>query len=150
MKTIKSLKLMRKFLILSVMIIGAFYVASIDPYPKVEAAAPCCQDCPGEGDPGNLLELCLNECDGVLYGSCYNSCFQENNACYMSCVHCSEGGPSPSYCSSNSQCNTWANYYCVNGFCSYSSWANACNEPAYSCPPGSSCEWTGSAYFCVD
>lgn len=51
MKTMVNFKLVRKCLILAVLIAGLVFVASSDRYAEPVAGAPCCEYCPGDGDP---------------------------------------------------------------------------------------------------
>jgi len=130
MKTLITSKLMRRCLILAVMILGLVYVASSDRYTKPVMAAPCCEGCPGDGDPTNGLLGCVGfgslslECqaDCILAkytgdpakvaacNACIDACANDVYNCYSHCVYCSSNTGPYGECSSNSDC-PWG-YFC--------------------------------------
>lgn len=127
MKTLMSSKLTRRWLILAVMILGLVYVASSDRYARPVMAAPCCEYCPGEGDPVNgwlgclgpsLSAACQVSCALNLPEclACRNACVHEVNSCYNHCVWCdSPGGPGVG-CNSNSDC-PWDQFCAADNMC---------------------------------
>lgn len=105
MKTIVFSKLMRRCLILVIMIAGLVFVASSDRYNEPVAAAPCCQGCPGGGDPGAAYNECSALCFFNQDPNCISDCEARANACYRRCTYCGGGGPPGGSCNSNSDCN---------------------------------------------
>ncbi len=109
MKTIITSKLTRKCLILAFMIIGLIYVASSDRYAQPVAAAPCCENCTGRGDPAQASNDCFDLCPFDI--PCYNSCMDNASQCYNHCVFCNGGGGGEGgYCNSSDDC--LSSYYC--------------------------------------
>lgn len=117
MKQIITSKLTRRCLILAFMIMGLIYVASSDRYAQMIVAAPCCEYCPGSGDPATLSDACAAQC-GSTTNSCYTECIDTGDNCYARCVYCGSGGgdgscnsssdcPSGQYCGADEQCHSW-------------------------------------------
>lgn len=110
MKTIVTSKLMRKCLILAVLIMGLVFVASSDRYAEPVAAAPCCEGCPGDGDPAQADVNCGTSCafifgpGGPLWQQCYDDCMEPAYDCYNRCVYCSSGSGPGQQCSFTSDC----------------------------------------------
>lgn len=104
MKTIVNSKLLRRFLILAVLIAGLVFVASSSKNTQPVAALPCCEGCPGGGDPGSVYA----ECDALCFANpdpfCVSDCENAANACYRRCQYCG-GGPPGGSCNSSSDCN---------------------------------------------
>jgi len=116
MKTLITSKLMRRCLILVVMILGLVYVASSDKYAKPVIAAPCCEQCPGGGDPGMAEDACGSGCAvqnqvfGVDWQHCFDECVHQAQQCYSHCVYCNSPGGGGGDCSSTGDCPVY--YFC--------------------------------------
>lgn len=114
MKTIITSKLMRRCLILAVMILGLVYVASSDRYAQPVAAAPCCENCPGGGDPGEVQQICGGRCwyypsNTPEWDACFNECVNFAMDCHYRCVYCYSNGPGGD-CNSAADCPV--GYHC--------------------------------------
>ncbi len=111
MKTIVTFKLMRKCLILVVMILSLVFIASSDRFMQPVEAAPCCESCPGLGDPVQADMDCFNDCAfDPNPQHCYNSCVNEGINCYSRCVYCFSGSGPYGNCTSSSDCPI--GYFC--------------------------------------
>ena len=112
MKPLLKSKVTRKLLIMAVMILGLAFVIS-DEFTPTVSARPCCETCPGGGDPMDAEALCYYGC---YYGGapnpsqCYQDCMYDANRCLSSCIYCdSPSGPGGS-CMGTSDCPI--GYYC--------------------------------------
>lgn len=110
MKTIVTSKLLKRYLILAVMIVGLVFVASSDRYVEPVAAAPCCQGCPGGGDPSQVYAECSALCFFNPDPFCVGDCENAADSCYRRCTYCGGGGPPGGTCNSSTDCN-------INEFC---------------------------------
>ncbi len=121
MKALMTSKLMRKCLILVVMILGLVYVASSDRYAKPVMAAPCCEQCPGGGDPtlaalGCAYDSLDSECKAHCLlndpscVACVSACVNDANICYSHCVYCDSYSCPGCECNSTGDCPV--NYFC--------------------------------------
>jgi len=102
----------RKWIII-VLLAGCVYVFAYDSRATQDVvAAPCCESCPGFGDPVEGMYTCANECFLQYPGNtpaqqaCYNQCM----GCYISCIYCNSGGGPYGECTSTSECP-------INAFC---------------------------------
>lgn len=112
MKRILTPKILQKVVILSILLVGLFFVASGDTVQTVEAAR-CCSECPGGGDPVAGEEACYFQCGG--FNTCYNNCRNSVYSCYAHCSFCSGGGGFDE-CQFDTQCPP--GNFCVNNHCS--------------------------------
>jgi hypothetical protein len=116
MKTPITSKLLRRCLMLAVMILGLVYVASSDTYVQPVAAAPCCEQCPGQGDAATAGDECGYSCT-ILYATgqvsswqqCYDNCINSAFNCYAHCTFCNSNGPGGD-CNSQGDCPV--HYFC--------------------------------------
>lgn len=114
-------RLLTRFAILSVLLLGLGYVWTM-PASQVASAAPCCQSCPGFTEPGEEVVYCSNQCGGATSGSCYDTCMDGVWRCYRTCYYCGGGGGGGTYCYTNSDCPYMPGYgfgNCVGGNCVY-------------------------------
>ena len=109
-------KLTRKCLILLVLVVGLMCVGSNDMYIRRAEAAPCCENCSGQGDPAAADTICgvnatwyCGQSNPTCWNQVYNDCISEAQQCYSYCVYCFSGQPGGA-CSSSSDCN-------INEFC---------------------------------
>jgi hypothetical protein len=120
MKTIITSKLMRKCLILLFMIIGLVFVASSDRYTEPVAAAMCCEECQGDGDPQRAYDACgviaYYTCGSAGFQQCFNDCKNEANQCYGHCIYCFSSGSGS--CGSTGDC-TISQYCGADNSCHY-------------------------------
>lgn len=129
-------KTLRKLMIFCTLLLCLIWVVSTD--HKIVQAQTCdeCLDeraaCRIECGSGNTA--CLNNCN-IIFNHCMNFCDDDPGG----------GGGG---CMSNSDCLYWAGEYCINGICQYSTDVNTCQNGAV-CPNGTTCQWNGSGWMCV-
>lgn len=110
MNMLVTSKLVRKCLILAVLFVGLVFVASSDRYVESVAAAPCCEGCPGNGDPAQADINCGLACSAICAGqepcfqSCLDDCNHEASTCYNRCVYCNSGSGPGQQCGFTSDC----------------------------------------------
>lgn len=107
-----SLRIVRKFVILLLLIGGAIYFGYQNNSQSV-MARPCCSSCPGGGDPGNVEAYCENKCSANDDRNCLVNCIAQADRCYNHCVSCGGGGPR--YCEFDTQCPPGE--FCTSGTC---------------------------------
>ncbi|HEX8737411.1 MAG TPA: hypothetical protein VF721_18905 [Pyrinomonadaceae bacterium] len=108
-------KIIRRLLVLAMLLTCLGWFSIADTGNQIAYAAPCCQSCPGGGDPTNVGYYCQNQC-GERSGTCYNNCVAQGNNCYGTCVLCGDGSP---WCSTNEFCQYWGYSACSGGYCVY-------------------------------
>lgn len=77
---------MRRFVVLMMLLVCLGWFSFIDTGNQV-AAAPCCSECPGGGDPTEMGNDCAVQC-GASSGTCYDNCIWYAHSCYRVCVFC--------------------------------------------------------------
>lgn len=122
MKEIVTPKILRKFLILT-LLLGCFvFVVSSEQMTQNVQAAPCCESCPGAGDPIDFVFGCANGCFLQFPGNtpaqqqCTDDCVLEGLQCYSNCVFCFSGSGPYEGCNFTSDCPI--GWYCTSsGLC---------------------------------
>ena len=95
----------RKWMIIVVLAAGIYAVSFGQPNIQEVSAAPCCESCPGFGDPMEGLYVCQDECILLhwMNPSQVPACIDQCMNCYNFCIYCSGGGPYGE-CMSSSDC----------------------------------------------
>ena len=109
-----NMKLMRRFVVLTILFFCFSWVTLNDIGNQVVNAAPCCSSCAGGGDSSNAHQVCVNKC-GSDQTTCYTNCMRAAQICYTSCIDCGGGGGGCGICDYSYQCVT--NVCGTDGYC---------------------------------
>ena len=123
MKKMIDYKLMRKFLVLTFLVLGLIFIASNDRYTQSVEAIRCCESCDGDGDSNIAENNCYYDAyfgggcgPGISPPQCYSDCMGEVNYCYSHCTYCNSSSGPGGGCMSTSDCPI--NYFCgANNTC---------------------------------
>lgn len=116
MKRIMSLKLLRKCTVLLIMLMCLIFITTDKMSIQTVRAAPCCETCPGEGDPAVAYEICGISCNLIFspgspqWQQCVADCQYSTQSCYNHCVYCDSNSGPGGDCFSSSDCPI--GYYC--------------------------------------